>query len=231
MNRTCTKCGLVLPATREFFHACSTGYLGLHAECRDCGAKRSRAYHEAHRDELAAKRVAFVAAHREEVNAQQRASYAKHRGKRRAGSVAYNQAHLDERRAYRLQYDAAHPGVAAAKSREARLRDPEAYNAGRRAYRAQNAAVVMFREWREESGCAVCGESDYRVLQGHHIDPAEKDCSLTRVRNAAVMAAELAKCIPLCANHHILVHEELRNGHKGCAMDEVIEYLKEMSHV
>lgn len=103
--------------------------------------------------------------------------------------------------------------------------------------RFNSAPVTYFREWREQ-GCRVCAVTDYRIVQAHHMDPSQKDVdastivrSCAGIANLEALTSELAKCIPLCANHHILVHEELRNGHKGCALDEVIEYLKEMSHV
>lgn len=125
----------------------------------------------------------------------------------------------------KLRYAAERPKrlAAAAAYRAAHLEESRARN---RAYKHDRPTAVMFREWRS-AGCVVCGESDVRVIQAHHVDPAIKDSDIAQIRkDVEAMAAELTKCIPLCANHHILVHDALCNGHRGRPMDEVIAFLK-----
>lgn len=54
--------------------------------------------------------------------------------------------------------------------------------------------------------CALCGYSRSPVaLQFHHVDPAEKEFSLSQegvTRSLARARAEAAKCVLLCANCH-----------------------------
>jgi hypothetical protein len=72
----------------------------------------------------------------------------------------------------------------------------------------------VINQWKG-NGCQVCGFDDVRAIDAHHVNPDEKDkrahsiyalaaCSLTR------LTQELAKCIPLCRNHHNILHHILR---------------------
>lgn len=73
--------------------------------------------------------------------------------------------------------------------------------------------LQVLREIKAERGCVRCGEKDPIVLQFHHRNPAEKEltraqlitCSLERVE------AEIVKCDVVCANCHLIIHEELRS--------------------
>lgn len=54
-------------------------------------------------------------------------------------------------------------------------------------------------------GCVICGEEDTDVIELHHVDPAEKDFTLSGGalrKNILVFAAELAKTVPLCRHCH-----------------------------
>lgn len=204
MNKTCTKCGRELPATREFFQPDARQSDGFRGACKACISTQNQVYNRAH-----------YAENREEIKARSRAWSSRNAEKARAVSRASHLAHRDERNA---------------RQRAHYLANCERIKADSKQYRRNAPGVVFFREWRSR-GCRVCGENDFRCIQSHHVDPREKEFTLARIRNLDIVVAELAKCVPLCANHHILVHEELRNGHKDCALDEVIEYLKEMSHV
>lgn len=59
--------------------------------------------------------------------------------------------------------------------------------------------------------CAGCGEETVVCLQFHHRNPEEKDANVIHLANSsrAKVDAELAKCVVLCANCHIKVHENL----------------------
>jgi hypothetical protein len=60
-----------------------------------------------------------------------------------------------------------------------------------------------------KTACALCGETDPVVLQFQHRDPATKRFDIAsgaRTKGYATMAAELAKCVVLCANCHLRVH-------------------------
>lgn len=93
------------------------------------------------------------------------------------------------------------------------------------AFWRDNSAQIMYRTWRKQ-GCVVCGESDVRAVEGHHRDPVEKERNLSGITDVVVMAAELAKCIPICANHHRILHDELRNGLNGVSIDDATSELR-----
>ena len=58
--------------------------------------------------------------------------------------------------------------------------------------------------------CIKCGYSkSLRVLQFHHINPDEKDSNVSQLRTEKAVE-EIKKCILLCANCHIELHEELQ---------------------
>ncbi len=155
---------------------------------------------------------------------------------RKAKYAADPEKYKARSRAYRL----ANPDKVRETQRRNHLRNREArLNANRLRYlanrekrlayaaeqRMASPAKALFREWRS-AGCLVCGESDVRVIQAHHIDPSQKESIVSQMTNPESLAKELSKCVPLCANHHILVHHELRNGQKGRLLEEIIAYLR-----
>jgi hypothetical protein len=58
--------------------------------------------------------------------------------------------------------------------------------------------------------CSECGESDYRVIDFHHLDPKTKVFAvsklLRRTGDKIKILDEVAKCIPICANCHRRLH-------------------------
>jgi hypothetical protein len=64
-------------------------------------------------------------------------------------------------------------------------------------------------EYKEEQGCAECGEARPYVLQFHHIEPDAKESTISNLVNSASMDrvwAEVDKCVVLCANCHMALH-------------------------
>lgn len=61
-------------------------------------------------------------------------------------------------------------------------------------------------EYMRDKSCVQCGESDIRVLEFDHIDPALKSFSIARAINDGVLwdtiLAEINKCQVLCSNCH-----------------------------
>jgi hypothetical protein len=59
--------------------------------------------------------------------------------------------------------------------------------------------------------CAICGyDKCQRVLSFHHIDPSKKEFDLSSrglTRSWKKIEEEIKKCILLCANCHIEVHD------------------------
>jgi hypothetical protein len=58
--------------------------------------------------------------------------------------------------------------------------------------------------------CAECGFDDYRALEFHHPDGEDKDFAIGEMlqdnRSIAAVEREIAKCIVLCANCHLIEH-------------------------
>jgi hypothetical protein len=76
-------------------------------------------------------------------------------------------------------------------------------------------AVVEFRQrrkrWAVEAfggKCGICGYNKcVEALDFHHIDPTQKDFTLTAsVANRQIFVEELKKCVCLCSNCHREVH-------------------------
>lgn len=82
-------------------------------------------------------------------------------------------------------------------------------------------AAALARDVKEANPCAICGEDDPIVLQYHHVDPATKwrdprnagtpkqatgvSGLIGKNRSWRAVAAELEKCVVLCANCHLRV--------------------------
>jgi len=105
----------------------------------------------------------------------------------------------------------------------------EAFNALWRRWYNENAERKMawqkrrleeLRAWwhdlKSTMHCEECGESAPECIHFHHIDPATKCFNLSEGASAgrakSVVLAEVAKCRPLCANCHLKLHWNERNG-------------------
>ncbi len=72
--------------------------------------------------------------------------------------------------------------------------------------------------------CSKCGyEKCKRALQFHHTDPSEKDFGISGSENRSwdKVKAELDKCILVCANCHMEIHEEIENNKRATLVDVV----------
>ena len=63
------------------------------------------------------------------------------------------------------------------------------------------------------SKCAICGyDKCQRALSFHHLDPDKKEFTLSTkglTRSWSKIEAEIKKCILVCANCHMEIHEGL----------------------
>jgi len=97
-EKRCPRCGETKSV--DGFSRNRSQHDGLCSQCKDCSCAYSRAYNEAHREEILAYSRAYNEAHREERRAYSRAYYEAHREEQRAVKRAYNEAHREEIRAY-----------------------------------------------------------------------------------------------------------------------------------
>jgi hypothetical protein len=64
------------------------------------------------------------------------------------------------------------------------------------------------RQYKSGKSCIRCGNTDHRVLEFHHRDPAEKDKGVSELTtySLAMVQKEVMKCDLLCANCHRIEH-------------------------
>ena len=85
---------------------------------------------------------------------------------------------------------------------------------------------VYYDAWRT-AGCAVCGCTHIICIEAHHRDPAGKEYTFRMSLPLDVLRIELAKCVPICANHHRALHYELHNGGKDLPFDDLLALVRE----
>lgn len=71
---------------------------------------------------------------------------------------------------------------------------------------------AYINRYKQYCGCRVCGDKRFWVLDFHHIDPKEKDFTISLDINRfsiRTLKNELRKCEVLCANCHRDLHYKL----------------------
>lgn len=124
------------------FHRGRTNRDGLQRQCKKC----SRAYYEAHRNEIRDRSSAYREAHREEIRDRDRAYYEAHREERTAKQRAYKEAHRNEIRDRDRAYREAHN---AERNAQIRKRRTEASKASR------EVATRNGEPWTPAEDCVV----------------------------------------------------------------------------
>lgn len=67
----------------------------------------------------------------------------------------------------------------------------------------------MFTAWKAQQKCLICFETDDCCLELHHLDPREKDVTISNVVRSWSwnrLQKEIQKCTILCSNCHKKVH-------------------------
>ena len=70
----------------------------------------------------------------------------------------------------------------------------------------------QFVEWKKQQVCSRCGENDFCTLDLHHVDPTQKDYTLSKLAESGSwtkLVAEMQKCIVVCSNCHRKIHNAL----------------------
>lgn len=94
------------------------------------------------------------------------------------------------------------------------------YHNNKELYRERaNKYRKQLHEWfydlKRKICCERCGEDKHWRLAFHHIDPSEKDMTVSeflRNHSKKKLENEIKKCIPLCHNCHADVHYEERQN-------------------
>lgn len=72
-----------------------------------------------------------------------------------------------------------------------------------------NRNVELFSQWKAKQCCCKCGESEASCLDLHHLDPSEKEVTVsnvTRYWSWDRLMKEVDKCIVVCSNCHRKIH-------------------------
>jgi hypothetical protein len=101
VDRTCTKCGETLPATREFFY--SNGER-LRGDCKACTNARQREYTLANHDRYKAYWRRYLAEHREEKRAYRKRYYRENRPREIERAREWAEANPERRREIEQAY-------------------------------------------------------------------------------------------------------------------------------
>ena len=71
-----------------------------------------------------------------------------------------------------------------------------------------NAIMQRRRELLQQYPCRCCGNDNPDVIQWHHVDPLTKKFNVNQgTHSEETFWDEVLKCIPVCANCHILLHK------------------------
>lgn len=74
----------------------------------------------------------------------------------------------------------------------------------------------QIKEFKKTLKCSNCGNSDYRVLDFHHVNPNEKEMGISEMLSNRYtfekIKKEIDKCIVLCSNCHRIHHYEERKN-------------------
>lgn len=79
-----------------------------------------------------------------------------------------------------------------------------------RAKERRLSETKKYRDWKETLSCCICSESDSHCLDFHHLDPSQKDFSISDASSMGLssyrLSDELKKCIVVCKNCHVKIH-------------------------
>ena len=69
--------------------------------------------------------------------------------------------------------------------------------------------LQQLSEWKATVGCQVCKETDPCCLDFHHLNPSDKEFSISEAlakRSMASILDEIKKCVLVCKNCHAKIH-------------------------
>lgn len=91
-----------------------------------------------------------------------------------------------------------------------RNREQEISKALERNKQRRDKRREWFKEFKSTLKCEKCGENHPAVLDFHHLNPSEKDFSVSRSSDMSKkrVLEEIQKCMVLCSNCHRKLHWE-----------------------
>lgn len=81
---------------------------------------------------------------------------------------------------------------------------------------------IELNEFRQQHPCVKCGCSKYYLIDFHHLNPAEKDFTISDNSHAKIetLMKEIDKCVSLCSNCHREFHHFERE--QGMTIEEYL---------
>jgi hypothetical protein len=181
-------------------------------------------YYVEHLEEFKARYRKNYKEHAEQLKAYQRRYYQEHKEYVKSRERKHAHEHLEETRPRRMAYQ-----------RKFRLENPDYSREQCRKYYVKHRAKEIERKtelgrkrWQKLNDmkanlqCSRCGQSFPdcpSVIEFHHTgrDPKEAKVSELMVKGASSkrLQAEVAKCVPLCANCHRILHDDEKQKKRG----------------
>ena len=113
-------------------------------------------------------------------------------------SKKYYAEHVAEITAYKRKYYRDNP------DKVAKHRANQKDNARIAEQRKREKLFALYDE--VKTPCAKCGETRLYIIEFHHINPGEKERTISQMRNLDKVREEVKKCVCLCANCHREFH-------------------------
>lgn len=174
-TKVCTKCGVELPATTEYWHKAKLGKYGLTAICKACASEYRAARYQANRTASLEQNKKYNREHPEVARAASRKYYHSHPEAVEEYARTYYQEHQEELRAYTRSYYAENTEKAKECSRDYQLLHPEVKRASQAKRKAQKlgnggeySGADIRSQYNEQDGlCFYCG---CEVGSNYHVD-------------------------------------------------------------
>ena len=144
-------------------------------------------------------------------------SYQKHKSERQAKSRDYYRRNREKRLSYNKEYREKNKDLVSKRfiayymehKEELKEKSKEKYD------RMCQSNGVKYMEYKALHPCVLCGESNSVVLQFHHKIPRGKNDNRvsTLITNRSSwdrIQKEIDKCIIVCANCHLIIHEQMK---------------------
>lgn len=124
--------------------------------------------------------------------------YEKNKERLQEQARKYYDEHKDEITAYKKKWYKENP------DKVKKHRESQKENARMNERKRREKLFELYDEIK--TPCAKCGESRLYVVEFHHIDPSEKEHTISQMRNLDLVREEAKKCVCLCANCHAEFH-------------------------
>ncbi len=78
----------------------------------------------------------------------------------------------------------------------------------------------IYKDWKSNQSCVICGEDSPECIDLHHVDPSVKEGTISQMINSRSwdrIQEEIQKCVVVCSNCHRKIH----SGRIKCPVSSV----------